>query len=494
MQVVLRPNSIEDYQLFLKVKRLPRYSITGRTAQFPDEYASLLGMESQLADAGDYKPMRKMFDYQSAITSLAIRKQKFAAFLDCGFGKTLILLDYARHCAELMPRRCTLIVSPLMVVSQTLAECKKFYGKSLPIQQLRSAELGKWLESGSGIGITNYEAITDKIRAGNLGALILDESGMLKSHYGKWGRRIIDLGKGLNWKLCLTGTPAPNDRIEYGNHAVFLDQFPTVNAFLARYFVNRGQTDNRWELKPHALRPFYRDLSHWCIFLTDPTVYGWKGNGKTIPPIEVHIHEVELTKQQREESMTLTKGLFAEAGGFVQRGKLARLAKGIGVNGTDKVKTKKPEFIRKLIESWPDESTILWCNYNREQDMMAKLFPGGASIAGDTPYESRAELVAEFQRGERKILTSKPKVLGYGLNLQIATRQVFSSLVDSYESYYQAVKRSNRVGSDKPLSVHIPITDIEQPMVANVLRKAARVQSDTEEQERLFREFGYVAT
>ena len=76
-------------------------------------------------------------------------------------------------------------------------------------------------------------------------------------------------------------------------------------------------------------------------------------------------------------------------------------------------------------------------------------------------------------------LITKPKILGFGLNLQICTRQIFSGIKDSYEEFYQAVKRSNRVGSTKPLDVHIPVTELEVPFVENVLRKADRVEADT---------------
>ena len=100
----------------------------------------------------------------------------------------------------------------------------------------------------------------------------------------------------------------------------------------------------------------------------------------------------------------------------------------------------------------------------------------------------RQRLVDEFKAGRIKVLITKPKILGFGLNLQICTRQVFSGLQDSYEEYYQAVKRSNRVGSTRPLNVHIPVTDIERPMIENVLRKARRVEADTREQEAMFRE------
>jgi hypothetical protein len=291
----------------------------------------------------------------------------------------------------------------------------------------------------------------------------------------------LRLGAGVPYKLALTGTPAPNDRIEYANHAVFLDAFPNVNSFLARFFVNRGQTNERWELKPHALRPFYRALSHWCIFLTDPSTYGWKDNVSTIPPIHVHIHDVDLSAEQNKAIQGETGQLFVTSlGGITSRAKLSRMAK------CDR--TTKPAFIRDLIASWPDESTLVWCKYNDEQDMLAEVIPGAASIDGSTPPEERQRLVDDFKAGRVRVLISKPKILGFGLNLQVCTRQVFSGLQDSYEEYYQAVKRSNRVGSTRPLNVHIPITEVERPMVDNVLRKSRRVDADTREQEAMFRE------
>ena len=120
--------------------------------------------------------------------------------------------------------------------------------------------------------------------------------------------------------------------------------------------------------------------------------------------------------------------------------------------------------------------------------MMEQTFPEAVSISGDTPMEKRRQGIEAFKSGAVKVLISKPKVLGFGLNLQVCTRQIFSGLKDSYEEFYQAVKRSNRIGSTKPLNVHIPVTELEVPFVDNVLRKANRVEQDTTEQESLFRE------
>jgi superfamily II DNA or RNA helicase len=228
------------------------------------------------------------------------------------------------------------------------------------------------------------------------------------------------------------------------------------------------------------LRPFYTALSHWCIFLTDPSTYGWKDNVHNIPPIHVHIHDVRLSEKQEREVQKTTGQLFVtELGGITTRAKLSRMAKCES--------STKPQYIADLVRSWPDESTLIWCRYNDEQRAIEQVLPEAASLDGSTPQAERQRIVDDFKAGRVRVLISKPKILGFGLNLQICTRQVFSGLQDSYEEYYQAVKRSNRIGSTKPLNVHIPVSDVERPMVENVLRKARRVEADTREQEAMFR-------
>jgi superfamily II DNA or RNA helicase len=178
--------------------------------------------------------------------------------------------------------------------------------------------------------------------------------------------------------------------------------------------------------------------------------------------------------------------LFAhKIGGITNRSVLSQIAK--GTYKGESIQTHKPGFIRDLVESWPDESTIIWCRFNAEQELLAKTLPNAASIDGSTPDAERQALVYAFKAGQIKTMLTKPKILGFGMNLQVATRQIFSACDDSYEDFYQAVKRSNRVGSTKPLNVHLPVTQIERIQMENVLRKARMVQRDTEEQERIFK-------
>jgi len=488
MKIYLDARDIESYRQFLAVKELPSYAINGRIASFPDEYASRVGMSCADDTDHEWRTHPDAFDYQDGIVRMALNKRKFCIFADCGLGKTLMFLDYARNVLDVMDaKKKALIISPLMVVDQTAAECERFFGEELPLDKIASRDLSEWLTSGDGrFGITNYEALKTDVPQGKRGCLILDESSLLKSHYGKFGTECIRLGRGLDWKLACTGTPAPNDRIEYGNHAVFMDAYPTVNSFLARFFVNRGQTQERWVLKQHSLGAFYRALSHWSIFLNNPATYGWTDNTEELPPINVHVHDVEMTPEQIELTHRKNGELFAHRpGGITNRAAMSSIGKGCYKG--KRIPTNKTAYIRGLVEQWPDESTIIWCLYNAEQDIVSEAIPEAVSMYGSTPHADRVRMIDDFKAGRVKTLISKPKILGFWLNLQIATRQIFSGLVDSYESYYQAVKRSNRFGSRYPLNVHIPVTDIEMPMVETVIQKAGRVQLDTEEQERVFR-------
>lgn len=494
VQKVLNLSSVDDYRLFIKAKSIPQFRCRGCEITVPDEYAHLLGETGKtVKTVAEYVPIAGLFDYQAAIARLSIRKKKFGVFMACGRGKDLTMKETARHVASVLPPdKKILIMEPLNCVEQSLEETRKWYGDKLPFERVKSGNLNDWLlGSGGRLGICNYEGLNEDTEQGKLGALFANEGSVFKSS-GVWATTMIRIGTGLEWKFIYTGTPAPNDRIEYGNHAVFLDQFPTLNSFYARYFVNKGQTQERWVMKPHAVGSFYREISHWCILLNNPAIYGFKDNCDPLPPINVHIHEIDLTGAQREAVYAITGKLFMdEPGGITTRSKLSQIGKG-NYQGK-KIDAAKPMYIQNLVNSWRDkESTIIWCKFDAEQDDLERMFPGAASIRGSTKYDDRVRMIREFQRGENRIIISKAECMGWGLNLQIATRQVFSACDDSFEKFHQCLARSSRIGAKYPLNAHIPVSEIERPQMENVLRKAKRINEDMIEQENEFKKNGVV--
>jgi glutamine synthetase len=68
-------------------------------------------------------------------------------------------------------------------------------------------------------------------------------------------------------------------------------------------------------------------------------------------------------------------------------------------------------------------------------------------------------------------LVSKPSICGFGLNWQHSARMAFVGVTDSFESYYQAVRRCWRFGQKRDVHVHVFASSAEGAVVANLRRK-----------------------
>jgi hypothetical protein len=222
-----------------------------------------------------------LFPFQRAVTQWALRKGRAALFLDTGLGKTICQLDWARHAADR-----SLILAPLAVARQTVAEGDKW---GIPVTYARSQAQA----APSGITITNYEML-QHFDVSVFGAVVLDESSILKSFDGKVRNALIAACAGVPYRLCCTATPAPNDVAELANHAEFLGSL-TRSDMLARFFVfEQGGPghSSRWRLKGHAHEPFYAWLASWAMSVKRPSDLGYADNGYVLPPLNIRLELV----------------------------------------------------------------------------------------------------------------------------------------------------------------------------------------------------------
>ena len=153
-----------------------------------------------------------LFDFQKDIVTWALKKGKAAIFAGTGLGKTLMQLEWARQVYEKTGKN-VLILAPLAVASQTVREAKKI---DLSVHHIRQDTCT------DGINITNYEQLHN-IDTSKFDAIVLDESSILKSFTSKTREQIIESFKNYSYKLACTATPAPNDHMELGNHAEFVN-------------------------------------------------------------------------------------------------------------------------------------------------------------------------------------------------------------------------------------------------------------------------------
>jgi hypothetical protein len=210
-----------------------------------------------------------LFPFQRDLTRWALRKGRAALFCYPGLGKTPMQLAWAQHAGERV-----LILAPLAVAQQTVREGEKF---GIPVTYARRQS-----DATGQITVANYEML-DHFNPAAFDAVVLDESGILKSYSGAIRTALIEAFAETPLRLCCTATPAPNDTAELANHAEFLGLL-TRPEMLATFFVH---DEDGWRLKGHARQPFYRWLASWAMSLRRPSDLGYADDGYDLPPLEI---------------------------------------------------------------------------------------------------------------------------------------------------------------------------------------------------------------
>ncbi len=382
-----------------------------------------------------------LFPFQVDLTTWAARKGRAAIFADTGLGKTLMQLEWAHLIGEK-----TLIIAPLTVARQTVREGTKI---GVQVHYTRSGD-----DLNDGINITNYEML-DHFDAGKFNAVVLDESSILKSLTSKTRQKLIEMFADTPYRLCCTATPAPNDIAEIANHAEFLGIMNRAD-MLATYFVH---DDNSWRLKGHAVKPFYRWMASWGMSISKPSDLGYEDDGFILPPLEITPVFVKTGYCPEGQLM------FTRLSGIQDRASVRKATVDARVN-------KVADMVSNDGEQW-----IIWCGLNDEQDMVHDLIPDSVSVFGSMSPEDKMTGIEAFQDGTYRVLVTKPSIAGFGMNLQNCHKMAFLGLSDSWEAYYQCIRRCYRFGQHHPVEVHIVLADVEDAIYANIQAKEAQAMT-----------------
>ncbi len=384
-----------------------------------------------------------LFDFQIDITKHACLKGKFAIWAGCGLGKTRMQLTWAENVYRQI-NEPILILAPLGVTTQTKKEGEKI-GVDVNICFDES-------DVKSGLNITNYEKL-HKFDCSVFGGVVLDESSILKNYSGKIKQQIIDSFFNTEYKLCCSATPSPNDFTEIGNHAEFLNVCSRVE-MLATYFIHDSGATQKWRLKGHAEKMFFKWVSSWAIMIEKPSDIGYSDETMKLPPLNMYEHIVKAVPEDGELFVrcadTLQERRQARNDSIYDRCKLA----------ADLNNSSKEQFLN-------------WCNLNEESRTLKQLIDGCVEVTGSDKNELKEKYMLEFSENKIQKLTVKPKIAQFGLNWQSCHNMCFVGLSDSFESFYQALRRCYRFGQKQPVNVHIIISEKEGNVLQNIKRKEA---------------------
>lgn len=413
---------------------------------YSDLIARKLSLVPPTGITGELSIPYSLFDHQRALVKWALRRGRAAIFADTGLGKSRMQLAWAsevlRHTG--MP---VLILAPLAVAAQTVGEGAEI---GVDVRHVRD-QSGV---TGPAIYITNYDRL-HLFDAGVFGALVLDESSCIKHHTAKTFAHLCEAFRDTPYKLCATATPAPNDWTELGTHAEFLG-ICTRAEMLAEYFIHDGAETQVWRLKGHARAQFWRWVSTWGAMVRRPSDLGFSDDGYILPPLEMFQHEIDFEIIQEGQ-------LFGtEAQSLSER----RHARKLSV-------MKRVQACAARVNAEPSEPWVVWCDLNAEGDALTAAINGAVQVAGSDDIDTKERRLMDFAAGRSRVLVSKPSICGWGLNWQHSARMAFVGVTDSYESFYQAVRREWRFGQARQVQVHVFASKAEGAVVANIRRKEA---------------------
>ena len=377
---------------------------------------------------------KSLHDWQRRIVMRTLERGRGAVFADTGMGKTRMQVEWSRLIGER-----SLILAPLSVARQTVRESEKIDAN---VRYVRRPD-----EVTDGVSITNYE-LAHHFDPAMFDAVCLDESSILKSFTGSTRNALIKQWRETPYRSSWSATPAPNDVTELCNQAEFLGVMPR-NEMLAAYFVH---DQDGWRLKGHATDPMFKWMATWAIAARRPSDVGGDDALYTLPKLTVDSVVVDVDIQQEGQ-------LFAtDLGGVGGRAQIRRSTMEKRIEASAELASRPGQW-------------IVWCGLNDEADGVTRLVDGAVNVSGSMTPEEKADIFEAFQDGDVRVLVTKPSIAGFGMNFQNCHQMIFVGLSDSWESYYQAVRRCWRFGQESPVDAFVVVSELEQQIVENIIRK-----------------------
>lgn len=394
-----------------------------------------------------------LFPFQWDLARWALTRGRAAIFANTGLGKMRMEIAWASrlmdHGMSLNPEsRRVLILAPLAVARQIEREAA-LIGEPVKVAKSQADCMAP------GIYVTNYDRL-HLFDHTAFGAVALDESGCIKHYDSGTLRDLLAAFSSTPFRLAASATPAPNDWTELGTHAEFLGVCSRME-MLSEYFVHDGGDTSVWRLKGHAREAFWRWVATWGAMVSHPRDLGYDMPGYDLPPLTIKEHISRVSR----ETVDAAGLLFAEeAGSLMERRQARKASMGDRVAACAAVVAQEPH------EAW-----LIWCDLNAEDEALVDAIPGAVSVRGNMTTDEKEARLEGFATGKIRILVSKPSIAGHGLNFQACARMAFVGVTDSWEAYYQAVRRCWRFGQSRPVDVHIFASEAEGSVIANLKRK-----------------------
>jgi len=336
-----------------------------------------------------------------------------------------------------------------------------FRVESIEILEQGHPELEKYRDE-SGI-VYFYDIEAERHPSFSVNGCLVHNSSILKNFSGAIRNEIIGSFQKTKYRLACTATPAPNDYMELGNHSEFLGVM-TRSEMLSTFFINDTDKVGHWRLKGHVKNNiFWKWMASWAIMINKPSDIGFDNSGFELPEIEYHEHIIKSDAKPTEGLL-----LLQTASTLDERRKVRR--------ETVEIRCQTAaDIINPTDSRW-----VCWVNLNPEGEAITKKVNYAKEVAGRHSNDIKIQRMIGFASGDLKRIATKPKIAGLGMNWQVCNKAAFIGLSDSWEQFYQAVRRIWRFGQKEKVDIHIFIEEREGSVLKNIRRKDKQAKLMTE--------------
>lgn len=413
-----------------------------------------------------------LFPFQRDIVAWAAERGRAAVFAECGLGKTFMQTEYGRLVTDHTQQQA-LIICPLAVAYQTIQEAARL---GIAITYVRTQAEAD--HAPTALAITNYDrVIAGAFTLARFGAVILDESSKLKTFVSRTKKYLIAHCATVPYRLACSATPSPNDTDELGNHAEWLGVM-TSGEMLTRWFIRDTQKAKSLRLKGHAVKDFWRWVTTWAVALGKPSDLGaYNDSGYVLPPLD-YVHEVVETEVARfwEQGQLMSGGVQSATGVWKEKRKTV---------------VDRAERVAEIVARLPiTEPIVIWHDTDYERDMLKEVLPGVVIVTGSQSAEEKEERLDAFTKGQIRLLATKPRIGGYGLNWQHCANPIYMGVTHKWEDLYQSVKRFHRFGQNRAVRAHLIYAETETSVIDTLQRKQHQHETMQREMIAAMREHG----
>jgi len=426
------------------------------------------------------------YKHQKQAFLLGTLFDSYAFFMETGVGKTMVAIKLIQYWG--VP---AMVIAPLSTIESVWYKEIKKWSKLNAVILWQNLKAFKF---DYNIYLINYEQFKKLSNESEIPieakvqCLVIDESSKMKNPKSQITKELLKYKDKIKYRLCLTGTPAPNNLLEYWGQMAFINsELLGDNYFRFRntFFFSTGFGGFMYKPMKGAKEAIIDLVSRQAFSIR-------KEDCLSLPDRVYETRYVYMDEAQKAayESMKKENIIEFKEHTTLAANELAKLMKLRQITAGFTITTQglpvlisnvKIDALKDLLEEIPeDQQVLIWCQFHWEIEQLKNEFKDKCCVLyGEMPQKEKIKSIENFQNGKYKLLIAHPLSGGMGLTFTNCHYVIWFSLSYSQEQYSQANDRVYRIGQKNKVTYFLLLAkDTIDEVIYKVLDKKADLMNE----------------